>query len=134
MSKQDDERMIRALDNFYASAYGLLLAWENVDNQERVGVDKYPFGNDFAEKVHEIADWVEHTKSLLKKKFVFEDYMTVGDLLNALEDLDPETHVAIYDEPSGWWKNIKSIQHPDDDEGLVTLAIYPGDDFDVHQI
>lgn len=113
--------------------YKILEAYEDLEHEDndQTSID-YPFGSSYDEWLYEYDCWLDKlVHSWTRKVLDYQPTVTVGELKNVLSAYNDGVQIVIGTD--NWYKNIESVQLPNNDD-TFTIILYPGKDFDTRQI
>lgn len=134
-NKEGKQKFIDAAVETRKHLFNILLAYDDLsgeDNQKTA--ECYPFNGSFDEWLCEYDNWVDSLKEqFFPENKAFNPTITVKELKAIISDLDDHTQIVVRDEKDEWWLNIKTLELPDEDNGMFTLTFHTNDDFETIQ-
>jgi hypothetical protein len=134
-NKEKRKEFIDQSRKVYSSMYQLLLIWEKLSSDDNMttSIDN-PFKESFDEFIHSYIGWLSKLETnFAKSDFNFSPTLTVGELKKILSTVNDDTQIVVDDEKNSWWLNIKTLELPDEDDGMFTLTFHTANDFDNRQ-
>lgn len=134
-NKQGKRNFVIAALEARQSLYKILMAYDQISSYENeMTAEKYPFEYSFDEWICEYDTWIESlSNKFFPEKSEFRPTITVKHLKQILVALEDDTQIVVRDEKNDNWLNIRTIELPDEDEGMFTLTFHTVDDFDNRQ-